>query len=150
MKTTKSKKQKGFTLIEILVVVGLLSTLIASGIYFVNFSDRAETIGTLELSQWVHRDMPQALITAYTNNGNRFNGMTKTRITSTAYVDNDVPSATSWAVGAVATGDTININVSTTNAAAATELSNKIQTSGYIASVAPSAAVVTIAYDLSP
>ncbi len=65
---TPLHRQRGFSILEILVATVLISSLVASGIYYVNLGDKSDLVNIAATKAVVSVRFPEALIAIYSRN----------------------------------------------------------------------------------
>ena len=139
-------RRKGFTLVEILVVVTLLSALIGVLFYSTDIGKRKEAIDKFGIKIFAEKSLPEAITSAYFSNGNKLAGVTKGDLEAAGSLGNP-PDGISWSVGTI-TADTIVIHITTASSVFANNLKEGIRTSGGISSVGVNGKTLDITYSI--
>lgn len=126
----RNKKQRGFTLIEVLITVGLLGLLISSGFYFADFNSKRSEVDNLAMIKWTGSDMVQALLSAYIRKGHSFTGMTKQDITNTNSVRTSAPGNLNWSAAVSSNSNIITVTIAADSVTAATQIKDVVPVSG--------------------
>ena len=114
-KTVSSPRQRGFSILEILVATVLISSLIASGIYYINLGSKASLVNVAAVKNVTAVRFPEALIAIYSRKQS-FTGTANADLIETGSVQANVPVTWSIASGSDApTKDTLKLNLTFTD-----------------------------------
>ena len=147
-----ARRQAGFTLIELLVVIVLISSILAGGLYYSDIGGKKDQVSSLSVDLLFQRDLPQALMAAYINEGNTFTGFEKTDLED-AIEDRKPESVESWKESEVADAvkdDKVTFIVKFKKGEQATAFGKRLEKNADIVGVVGTGAAVkdvTVTYD---
>lgn len=107
----RRRSQRGFSILEILIATVLISSLVASGLYFVNLGDKTNLVDLTAIKTSVAVRFPEALVSIYAREQS-FVGVTKADLIGTGSVRDGIPLGWTIASGDDApTRDTLKLTL---------------------------------------